>query len=75
MEGLRLGRGRVSDVLRRLDERVMNALAEAVAEDLSEVIRAKGLVWLAQRMLDKCGVERVAELIAEAEVETGDTES
>jgi len=60
---MRLGRGKIRDIRERLDEEILEGLAEVVAEDLEKV----GCRALARAMVRRLTVEEIVLLIAEAE--------
>lgn len=67
---MRLGKGKVKDLLKELDEMTLEAAAEVITEDL-EVIDLKKFV---RALLDCCPIECIAEAVIKAENQerTGD---
>ncbi len=59
----RMGRGRIKDLLREMEEKTLDALAEVIAEDLEKI----DLKLFARFLLECCSVDCIAAAIARAE--------
>ena len=66
---LRLGKGKVSDVLRLLDEMTYEALAKTIAEDVKRV----GVERFIKHLLYCAKLKCIAEAVIRADLERGDS--